>query len=119
MFIRGFDLYGDFLDLLEKVPFPSTSTATPPSTPPSTPPPTYSWTHEKFSMSTRLGNSDSNCNGSEGLSAVVSRPRSARHLISEAEHAPGWRSWLDKENFAFFILGLLVSIPMFRQTKHN
>jgi len=31
--------------------------------------------------------------------------------VGELKHSPGWRSWLDKDNFAFLILGILVGIP--------
>jgi hypothetical protein len=107
MFKRGINLYGNLLNLIETVPFPI---PIPLSTPPKP-----AWTHDKTSMSTPLGNSDSNDpERNTPVSAVVSRPGPSRRIISEEEHAPGWRSWLDRENFAFFILGLLVCMPRSR-----
>jgi hypothetical protein len=107
MFKRGINFYGNFLNLIETVPFPIPI--------PLPTPPKPAWTHDKTSMSTPLGNSDSNdLERSTPVSAVVSRPGPARRIISEEEHAPGWRSWLDRENFAFFILGLLVCMPRSR-----
>lgn len=44
---------------------------------------------------------------------ATSRPRRPSLMrlrtLSEADHSPGWQSWIDRNNFAFFIFGLLVS----------
>jgi hypothetical protein len=97
MFNRGINLYGNLLNKFETIPFPLPT------------PPNSAWTHDKPPMSTREGNSDSNDpERNTPVSAVVSRPGAPHRIISEEEHVPGWRSWLDRENFAFFLFGLLV-----------
>jgi hypothetical protein len=52
------------------------------------------------------------------LSLSRRRPAPAIHTLSEEDHSPGWRSWLDRDNFAFFIFGLLVS-TVFPRAKRD